>query len=333
MVRLLHVGLGALGRRVLQDFFARGMGTVVAALDLDPALAGVPLSELVPGAPDTLLVTADLEAAARESVDACLVTTRSDVEGCADTFRTLLGRGHTIVSSCEELLWPWLRNPILAQELHERAVRGRGRLLGTGVNPGWLMDALPVAASSVCTRVDSIEIERIQDATPRRLQFQSKIGATLDLETFRAREKDGSLRHVGLLESLHFVAHYLDLGLASWDETLEPVIADRALECGLGPVRVGDAAGVRQVAEGRNGAGEVVARLVFQAAIGQPDPHDSVRITGEPPIDLVLRGGVHGDVATSAMLLNTIAPLRTVEPGLHTMASIPPAPCRRPARR
>ena len=84
---------------------------------------------------------------------------------------------------------------------------------------------------------------------------------------------------------------------------------------------------VRQVAEGFTAAGERVLRLEFVAAIGQEDPHDRVKIDGEPPIDLVLRGGVHGDVATSAMLLNSIGALRAAEPGLHTMATIRPPRC------
>ena len=108
--------------------------------------------------------------------------------------------------------------------------------------------------------------------------------------------------------------------------TLDPVIAERDLECGLGPIPAGHAAGVRQVAEGWCD-GRKVLRLEFVAAIGQADPHDSVTIDGDPPIDLVLRGGVHGDVATSAILLNSIDALRAAEPGLHTMATVRPPRC------
>ena len=241
---------------------------------------------------------------------------------CAPTFRSLLRAGLPVVSTCEELLWPWLRHRELAEELDQLAKEHGGRLLGTGINPGFLMDTLPALASAVCCQVESVEAWRIQDATPRRIPFQKKIGATLDLDAFAKKQADGSLRHVGLGESLYFVAQTLGLGVERWEESLAPVIAERDMVCGLGPIPAGHAAGVRQVAEGFVGATRTV-RLEFIAAIGQADPHDRVRIVGEPPVDLRIDGGVHGDVGTSSMVLNSMRPLMASQPGLHTMASIP----------
>jgi 4-hydroxy-tetrahydrodipicolinate reductase len=186
------------------------------------------------------------------------------------------------------------------------------------------MDALPLFASAVCRSVRGVQISRTQDAARRRLAFQRKIGAGLDLAEFEARARDRTLRHVGLGESLHFVAHYLGWKLERWDETLEPVIAERELASGLGAIPAGHAAGVRQLARGFV-RGREALRLEFQAAIGQADPQDRIAIDGDPPIDLVLRGGVHGDDATVAILVNAIRPLLAAAPGLHTMATIPMA--------
>ena len=107
-----------------------------------------------------------------------------------------------------------------------------------------------------------------------------------------------------------------------WEESIEPVIADRELECGLGAVHPGQARGVRQVALGWVD-GHKALELVFHAAIGEPEPRDRIVITGEPSVELVVPGGVHGDVATSAITLNSVRPLLLADPGLHTMASIP----------
>ena len=236
MLRLVHIGLGPLGVRVLRDFLALGRGHVVAALDRDPALIGRPLSELVPeyaGAPE-LAVTSSLEAVDWASVDCALVTTSSDLSEAAGTFRTLLDHGVDVVSSCEELLFPWLRHPGIAQELDERATRHDCRLLGTGVNPGFLMDTLAVSATAPCLDVRSITARRIQDASTRRIPFQRKIGASLGLDEFRARANAGKLRHVGLGESLHFVAKALDFRIDRWEESLEPIVAEQELTCGLG---------------------------------------------------------------------------------------------------
>jgi 4-hydroxy-tetrahydrodipicolinate reductase len=120
---------------------------------------------------------------------------------------------------------------------------------------------------------------------------------------------------------LHFLAHYLGWELSDWNETLEPVLAERRLECGLGTIQVGQVAGVRQVAEGMAG-GRRVLRLVFQAAIGQAEARDRIEFESDPPIEVVIPGGVHGDAATSAVLGNTLPALCEAAPGLHTMARL-----------
>ncbi|QDU85076.1 hypothetical protein Pla163_22010 [Planctomycetes bacterium Pla163] len=314
MLRLVHVGLGPLGRRVADDLVARGLGQVAGAVDLAPNTVGT----IFHGQ----MITSDLVAALDAPHHAVIVATASDLRRCADTFRTLLERGETVVSTCEELLWPKLRHPELAAELDALAKRTGGRLLGTGINPGFLMDTLPVVATAACNAVRRVDIWRVQDATTRRVPFQQKIGATLDREAFAAREREGTLRHVGLLESLALVAARLGLRVERTEETLEPVLAERELVCDLGPIPVGNAAGVRQVGTGWNAAGDVVVRLEFKASIGEAEPHDRVLVDGDPPIDLTIAGGVHGDVGTSAMVLNCVRPLLDAAPGLHTMDTI-----------
>jgi len=324
-MRVLLVGLGPLGRMVAADVIARGLGEIAAAVDPARGLVGKPLGELVEGAGDAKVKTC-VEELPRERFDVAIVTTHSDLELVMPTLRELLDRGLTVVSTCEELSWPWLRHPIFAQELDERAIRCGGRVLGTGVNPGFLMDAFAVAASTVCRSVRSVRVSRFQDATTRRVPFQTKIGATLDDAAFAARTADGSLRHVGLGESLHLVAHYLGFKLDRWTEDIEPIKAERDLECGLGPIAAGRVAGVHQVARGFRGE-DAIVELDFRAAIGLADPHDRVELDAEPPVDVTWKGGVHGDVATSAIVLNSVRGLRALEPGLHTPASIPLQGC------
>jgi len=314
VLRLVHVGLGPLGRRVADDLVTRRLGTVVAAVDRAPDLVGTDFH----GVP----VTDSLEAALDGLHDAVVVTTASDLRACADTFRALLARGETVISTCEELLWPHLRHAELADELDAVAKENGGRLLGTGINPGFLMDTLPIVATAPCNAVRRVDVWRVQDATPRRVPFQQKIGATLDLDAFRAKEAEGTLRHVGLLESLCLVGARLGLDVTRTEETLEPVIAERELSCALGPIPVGHAAGVRQIGTGWNADGEVVLRFEFKASIGEARPHDRVLVDGDPPIDLVVEGGVHGDVGTSAMVLNALRPLMDATPGLHTMDTL-----------
>jgi hypothetical protein len=328
----VQVGLGPLGRRLVADQLRRRAGSPVAAVDPDPELVGRPLGELVPGAPDDVVVRAHVdELGGWDRIRCAIVTTRSDLEACMETFRALLRRGCAVVSTCEELSWPWLRHPVLAQELHELAVRHRGRIVGTGVNPGFLMDALPVAATTACHEVRSIRVDRIQDAGRRRIPFQRKVGVAATVAAFRERVATGQLRHVGLGESLHFLAHYLGWRIERWEESIDPVLSEAPLDSDLGPIPAGGVRGVRQ--EGRAWVdGRLALELVFQAAVGEPEPRDRIRIQGDPPLELTIPGGVHGDTATSAIVLNTIRPLLVAEPGLHTMATLPLQGCRQWAR-
>ncbi len=324
MMRILHVGLGPLGVKILNDLHEREVGHVVACVDTSPSLAGTALHTHVPKASPSVRVLGSLEEVRDwDVIDLAIVTTSSDLAKCADTLRTLLRRGKAVVSTCEELVYPWLRHVALAEELEELANRHGGRLLGTGVNPGFLMDALPAFVTSVSKSVRGVACYRVQDASARRIPFQQKIGAGLDDAGFAAKVKDGTLRHVGLGESLHFLAHYLGLPIERWEEDIEPVKASRDMQSGVGPIARGKVAGVRQVAKGYFDEREVV-HLEFQAAIGQHEPYDRIVVEGEPRIDVVIPGGVHGDIATSAIVINSLPRVLEAKPGLHTMATIAP---------
>ena len=226
------------------------------------------------------------------------------------------------MSTCEELSYPWMRTPDLAQEIDETAKAHGAAVLGTGVNPGFLMDIFPVAMTSVCSDVTAIQVHRVQDASPRRKPFQEKIGAGLTPEEFEARVKAGELGHVGLGESMHLVADTLGLKIDFWQEDTTPVIATHSMQSELGVIKRGEAAGVLQFARGYH-QDKCVLEFVFQAAIGQPEPQDRVVIDGEPPIDVTIKGGVHGDTATAAITLNSIKTVLGAAPGLHTMATLP----------
>lgn len=325
---VVQVGLGPLGERVVADLCGRGLARVVEAVDADIELAGRHLGDLVRGASQDVIVRSSVaEIRDWTGIRAAIVTTSSDLELCMDTFRALLPHGLAVVSTCEELSWPWLRHPILAQELDELCVRHGSRILGTGINPGFLMDTLPVAVTQLCNKVRSIRVERVQDAALRRLPFQRKVGIGLDADEFDARVQDGSLRHVGLGESLHFVAHFLGWKLDRWEEDLEPVPAEHETDSGLGTIPPGKMRGVRQTARGWVG-GQQVVELVFLAAAGEPHPHDRIEVDGDPSLDLRFAGGVHGDLATSAVVLNSLAPLLAARPALHTMGSLPIPGCK-----
>jgi hypothetical protein len=196
-------------------------------------------------------------------------------------------------------------------------------LLGTGVNPGFVMDTLPSVLTAVAERVERLEVWRTVDASKRRLPLQQKIGAGLDLVEFEQRAAQGTLRHVGLEESVRLVAVALGWRVEAIDFMIEPIIAERERRSAELVAHVGQAAGVHQRAIGRVGGQE---RLVFdlKMLLEADEPGDEVRILGNPPLHLRLLGGIHGDVATAAIVVNAIPRILTAPPGLRTMLDIPP---------
>jgi 4-hydroxy-tetrahydrodipicolinate reductase len=184
------------------------------------------------------------------------------------------------------------------------------------------MDFLPTVLTGLCQNVKRVEVWRVQDASVRRIPFQQKIGAGLTLEEFEAKKKAGTLRHVGLPESVDFIADKLGWKLDRNTEILEPVIAEEEILSGYRPISKGMARGVHQVGRGFMGDREVIT-LNFRAAVGEPESYDQVHIDGEPPIQSRIVGGVNGDIATCAITLNAARSVLRTSPGLKTMGEIP----------
>lgn len=324
MINTLHVGIGPLGQKVLRYAVERGCFNIVGAVDGDPEKAGKDLGQLCGIEPLGITTRDNLADAIKgQSVDVALVTTVSSLVALESQLSELANAKLNIVSTCEELFYPWKANPEVAGRIDEICRRNGVACVGTGVNPGYLMDLLPTVLSGLCQNVSKVEVWRVQDASVRRIPFQQKIGAGLTLEHFEAKRKAGTVRHVGLPESMDFIAERLGWRLDKKTESLEPVIAESQIDTGYKPIAKGMACGVQQVGRGFVGDREVIT-LNFRAAVGEPEPYDRVHIDGEPEIKSRITGGVNGDIATCAITLNAVRSILQAGPGLKTMAQIPP---------
>jgi hypothetical protein len=324
MINTLHVGIGPLGQKVLRYAVERGCFNIVGAVDTDPEKAGKDLGQLCGIEPLGITIRDNLADAIKgQSVDVALVTTVSSLVALESQVAELASAGLNIVSTCEELFYPWKTNPEVAGRIDEICRRNGVACVGTGVNPGYLMDLLPTVLSGLCQNVRKVEVWRVQDASVRRIPFQQKIGAGLTLEQFEAKRKAGTLRHVGLPESMDFIAERLGWKLDKSSEFLEPVVAESQIDTGYQPIFKGMACGVQQVGRGFVGDREVI-RLNFRAAVGELESYDQVHIDGEPEIKSRIAGGVNGDIATCAITLNAVRSILQAGAGLKTMAQIPP---------
>jgi 4-hydroxy-tetrahydrodipicolinate reductase len=324
MINTVHVGIGPLGQKMVRYAVERGCFNIVGAVDPDPEKAGKDLGELCGIEPLGIIVRDNLnDAIANRSADVALLTTVSSLVALESQVAELAEARLNIVSTCEELFFPWKTSPEVAGRIDEICRENGVACVGTGVNPGYLMDLLPTVLTGLCQNVRKVEVWRTQDASVRRIPFQQKIGAGLTLKEFEAKRKAGTLRHVGLPESVYFIAQRLGWKLDRNTETLEPVIAERQIDSGYKPIAKGMACGVHQVGRGFVGDREVIT-LNFRAAVGEPESYDQVHIDGEPKIQSRIAGGVNGDIATCAITLNAVRSILQASPGLKTMADIPP---------
>jgi 4-hydroxy-tetrahydrodipicolinate reductase len=328
-VQVAHLGLGAIGREVVRLVARRHDLRLVAACDVAPRLVGTRISSLLDeDLADDVTVVESL-ADARLAPDDGLVVTHTTSSSLARCLPELLGAveaGAHVVSSCEELSYPWVQAPEAAAELDAAARTAGVAVVGTGVNPGFAMDYLPVVLSGATKRVDSVHVHRVQDAGLRREPLQAKVGAGISAEEFDRRVAAGSMGHVGLTESAQAVAAALGWDPTGTTETIQPVVAEVATESAFGIIEPGRIAGIDQVAVVTVDGVERV-RLHLQMAVGIGPSQDDIRLTGDPDLHLCVPGGLHGDLVTAAALVNTIGSIRHAEAGLRVMSELrPPRP-------
>ncbi len=322
-IRAVQLGCGPIGCSIAKLAASKSRIDIVGAVD--PAFAGSNLGEILDDRSlKGLTIAGDARATlARTRPDVVLQATSSSLAQVLPQLEEVLEFGANVVSTCEEMSYPYFHQPKLSEQLDRLAVEHDATVLASGVNPGFLMDAWPVFMTGISQNVDSVVCIRRQNAAHRRLPFQRKIGAGLSVDAFLQRVEDGQIRHVGLPESVAMVASGLGMQLDDIHEMIEPVLAKTDVRSEALSVAAGQVAGVKQVAKGVI-VGTPVIRLEFSAYIGADDPQDAVHIRGSPDLDVVIQGGVHGDLATASAVVNAVPRVVTAPPGLKTMIDIPP---------
>ncbi len=323
-IRVLHFGLGPIGLGIVRLVAARRGFKIVGAVDIDPAKVGRDLGEVAGlGRQLRVRVSADAKKAIKAAApDVAVMCTHSSLKDVLPQFETVLKSKVPIVSTTEELAYPTRRNMRHARTIHELAKKHKVAVLGTGVNPGFAMDVLPITLTGVCERVDAIHVSRVQDARIRRLPFQKKIGAGLTPEQFRQKVAEGTVRHVGLAESISMIADAVGWKLDRITDDVLPQVAESTVASDFLVVDPGYVCGLVQDGVGfRNG--ERVITMHMEAYLGAPESYDAVEIEGSPALRMRIAGGVHGDIATTSIVVNSLPKVIEAAPGLHTMRDMP----------
>lgn len=323
-IRVIQYGVGPIGAGLLRLMREKKAIEIIGGIDSDPAKAGRDLGE-VAGAPDApwgVPVVADADEMLSKSADLVVHATSSSLPAVTDQLLACLAAEACVISTCEELAYPFRKHPAISANLDSEAKTWGVALVGTGVNPGFVMDKLVLTLSTAAQRIESARVTRIVDAGKRRLPLQQKVGAGLSLEEFREKVAAGVIKHHGLPESIAMVSDALGLGVDEITETIEAKVAAANVRTEFLEVPAGTAAGVHQIARGlANGREKIYMEL--QMYVGAPDPRDTIELRGEPSLSLTIPGGTHGDSATAAVVVNTIPAILDAPAGLRTMRDLP----------
>jgi len=323
-IKAVQFGCGPIGCSVVRYALQKLDIEFVGAIDIHKSLIRSDLGEVV-GINSKLgiIISADADAILSQTKpDVVFLTTNSSLKLVYPQVVKCVKAGANVLSTCEELSYPYRKDPKLSAEIDKIAKANNVTVLATGVNPGFLMDAWPLFMTGVCQQVEQIKAVRVQNASSRRGPFQKKIGAGCTLEEFKKLADAGTLKHVGLPESIAIIANGLGWELDEITESIEPVITETQVKTDFVTVKPGQAAGVRQVSKGIS-AGKELVTLEFEASVGAPESYDAVYITGIPNMEVIIKGGVHGDIATAAIVVNSVHRVIDAAPGLVSVKDLP----------
>lgn len=325
-VRVVMVGLGPIGQAIAKGILKKRGFSIVGAVDVAPELVGKDLGEVL-GLDRKLGVTVvpDLDKLLDEvRADVAVIATKSYLPDVYPQIEACVKHCVNVVSTCEELSYPYYRYPELSARIDSLAKQYGVTVLGTGINPGYLMDALPIMLTGACTEVESVRVIRMMDSKKRRIPYQRKIGTGLSPEEFRRMIEEKKITgHVGLTESIAMIAAALGWKLDEIKEfPPEPVIADREVTTAYTTVKPGQVAGLKSIAHGiKEGKPVIILEFISHALV--EEEHDTVIIEGTPRIEEKKIGGVHGDIGTVAVVINMIPKVIKAAPGLVTMKDLP----------
>lgn len=319
-IKVVLCGVGPIGQYVAREVFNRNGIRLIGVCDINQRKIGKDIGEICGIGPIDLKVTKELDSILPKC-DLVIITTFSSIEKIYPQIEEAVRLKKFVVTTCEELSFPLYTNSNLSKKIDQLALDNNVGVLSTGVNPGFLMDSLPIFLTTMCLDVKKIIVGRFQNASLRRIPFQRKIGVGNTLEQFRERVREGSIKHVGFPESIYMIASKLNWKIDKIKEDVSPIVTERMIENDTFIVEPGKVSGIKQVAKGSIDGEERIV-LEMQASLEYENPRDEIWIKGKPDIHSIIEGGINGDIATVAAVINSIPQVLKAKPGLRNMNDI-----------
>jgi len=328
-IRIAIWGFGAMGAG-MADMLSRKKGVdVVAVCDLHPDRVGKSAGEIL-GIDKwkNVVVERDIEKALEgKRTDLCLLATDSFTKGAFPKLKLILEKGINVITTAEEMAYPKAQEPELTRELDEIAKINGVTVLGTGINPGLIMDLLVVCLTGCMEDVKHIEAKRVNSLSPFGETVMEEQGVGITVDEFNDRVSKGELAgHVGFSESINMIADAIGWKVEKFEQQMKPILTNIDRKSPYGFAAAGNLAGINMTGQGYVD-GEVKIDMIHPQQI-EPEMEgthtgDYITIKGNPPVNMSIKPEVDGGIGTIAMCVNMIPHVINAKPGLRTMIDLP----------
>lgn len=330
-IQVVIWGFGAMGKGMADMLLTKKGVEITGVCDLHPDLVGNSifnvLEEKQHNHPE-VIVTNNIDSLLhKESCDVVLLCTDSYTKKAFPKMKKILEQGINCISTAEEMAYPHAQEPGLAKELDQIAKANNVTVLGTGINPGFIMDLLVVALSGTMKSVEHIEANRVNSLSPFGPAVMEEQGVGITLDAFMKGVQDGSLAgHVGFAESVGMIADALGVKLTKFEQQMKPIVTTVDRKSKYGEALKGNVAGVNMTGQGYVGT-EVFIDMKHPQQI-EPELEgthtgDYINLTGTPNIHMAINPEIDGGIGTIAMCVNMIPHVLNARSGLKTMIDLP----------
>lgn len=329
MAKVMQWGFGAMGSGMVRLMLERKGIELVGVIDLREEYQGKDVGDILGlGRKLGVLVSNDpVKVLEEKKPDITLVATGSFVDDVYDQVKLVMEHGSNCITTAEEMAYPWYSNPKQAKELDEIAKKNNVSLLGTGVNPGFVLDLLVLTLSGVCGHVDKVKAARINDLSPFGPTVMKTQGVGSTVEEFEEGLKKGTIvGHIGFQQSIAMVADALGWKLDEIVEERIPIVSKTHRETPYITVEPGMVAGCRQLGYGMMNGKAVIEMehpQQIHPEIENVDTGDYITIEGDVPINMANKPEIQGGKGTINVMVNMIPHVLKGRPGLLTMVDLP----------
>ena len=330
-VKVAIWGFGAMGSGIAKVLLRKKGVDIVGVCDIHPERVNRSIYDILgvekSGRPD-VVVCSEIEKVVHDAnCDICVLATDSFTRKAFDKIKYVVGQKVNVISTAEEMSYPKAQEPELAAEIDRLAKANGVSVLGTGINPGLMMDLLAICLTGCMTDVESVTCRRVNSLSPFGPAVMEEQGVGLTVDAFNKGVADGTLAgHVGFAESVGMIAEALGWKVDKFEQQMKPIVTSVDRKSPYGFAAAGDVAGVNMTGQGYVD-GEVKIDMIHPQQI-EPEMEgthtgDYIVLKGTPEVNMAINPEVDGGIGTIAMVVNMIPHVINARPGLKTMLDLP----------